>query len=354
MSTILILLGSEIYLNRALVQALQRKIEAKNRPITTIHTIESIDPVSIKRLQDILGGSGDFCIAASTETYPVVSKIVAAMADETIHPANTTQIQKDSLLLRINENECNLLFVKSGDPIPEILLDAGKQLSVWQLFGNEEHLHALKQHAAEKHYHFEFFSPVEGWYEIHTEAAYRIDNILPFSDDTILLPSDNIFDTCIEVLSSNGETISFAESCTGGLIAASFTSKSGSSNILNGSVVSYANRIKHRWLDVDESILENPGAVSSECVKEMAEGARKLARSDIALATSGIAGPTGGTPLKPVGTVYVAYADGEESVTEHLFLKGDRNYIQYQAMMHVVKLMIGKKKKNFEKFFKIS
>ncbi len=84
----------------------------------------------------------------------------------------------------------------------------------------------------------------------------------------------------------------------------------------------------------------------------MAEGVRRLAQSDIALATSGIAGPTGGTPLKPVGTVYIAASNNGETRTKHLLLKGDRNYIQYQAMMHTIKLMILLEKKNFEDFFR--
>lgn len=361
MPTVLIYIDSSLFLNGVLTQAVRRKLEERNRIVSSVHYLNHNDNELIDLLQKILDEPGNFCIAASAEAYPIASRILATLNNdsliatgETLHPATASRVEKNSFLMHLKESAYNLLLVKSGESIPEILLEAGSPYAKWQLFGSKKYLHLLRQHSLDNHYRFEFFCLIEGWYEIHTDPASPLDSFLPYSEDMILLPFANIFDACIEVLSDQGERISFAESCTGGLIAASFTARSGSSNILDGSVVSYANRIKHRWLEVDEEILEDPGAVSSDCVKEMAEGAMKLSGSDIALATSGIAGPTGGTPFKPVGTVYIAVADREGTLTEHLFLKGDRNYIQYQAMLHVIKLMLWRKKRNFEKFFKIS
>lgn len=101
-------------------------------------------------------------------------------------------------------------------------------------------------------------------------------------------------------------TISTAESCTGGLVASMLTDISGSSEYLNESHVTYANSAKHKYLGVSNEILENFGAVSPECAQSMAEGLQKLSNCDIALCTTGIAGPTGGTKDKPVGLIYIS------------------------------------------------
>jgi len=357
----LIYIDRTIYQDNALTEALQRKLKAKNRSVKSIHFLEENDLALIDTLQTLLDGPLEFCIAASANTYPLISRILATLKGDaliatgnTLHPASATEVKENSSLFQLKEAQCNLILLKNGEKIPELLLRPKKAYIIWQLLGNETQLLRLKQYANDNHFHFDYYQLIDGWYEIRTENAYHIDKLLsPSPDpDLFLFPSNNIFDTCIEVLGSEGKTISFAESCTGGLIASSFTARSGSSNILNGSVVSYANKIKHQWLGVSKEVLENPGAVSRACVIEMAEGARRMAQSDIALATSGIAGPTGGTPLKPVGTVYIAAANAKETRSKHLLLRGDRNYIQYQATMHVIKLMIELEKKNFEKFFK--
>ena len=109
-------------------------------------------------------------------------------------------------------------------------------------------------------------------------------------------------------LNELGKTVATAESCTGGEIASKITSVPGSSNYFVGSVVAYSNEIKKRVLNVSVDLLTEFGAVSKEVVEAMAIGARQLLQSDYAIATSGIAGPGGGTLEKPVGTVWIAVA----------------------------------------------
>ena len=135
----------------------------------------------------------------------------------------------------------------------------------------------------------------------------------------------------IQKLTEQNQTISFAESCTGGRIAAAFTAISGASEILDGSVVSYSNDIKHTWLGVEKEVLENFGAVSSQCVSQMLEGIKNLSGADYTLAVSGIAGPTGGTELKPVGTVYVGLQTPFSQEVFQCFFHGDRVAIQEQS-----------------------
>lgn len=118
-----------------------------------------------------------------------------------------------------------------------------------------------------------------------------------------------------------GLTLATAESCTAGNVAAAITSIPGSSHFYKGGIVAYSNEIKENLLGVNPETLENKGAVSEEAVLEMAKGAMKSMNSDCAIATSGIAGPTGGTPDKPVGTVWIAVAMKEKTAT--MKLEGD-------------------------------
>lgn len=135
--------------------------------------------------------------------------------------------------------------------------------------------------------------------------------------------------------------IATAESCTGGLIASLITSISGSSYIFDGGIVSYSNDIKRSWLGVSKETLENYGAVSELCVREMMEGALNTSLADFSVATSGIAGPTGGSEEKPVGTVFIGARNKQgEVLVERLLLRGDREYIQKQSAYHALRLLL--------------
>lgn len=134
-----------------------------------------------------------------------------------------------------------------------------------------------------------------------------------------------------QMLLDKGQTISTAESCTGGRLAALLNAHSGSSAWYWGSVVAYDNSVKQNVLGVPADVLETHGAVSEETVRFMAEGVRKLTNTDFAIATSGIAGPTGGTPDKPVGTVWMAWATPDGTYAECFHLGSNREQITTRA-----------------------
>lgn len=126
------------------------------------------------------------------------------------------------------------------------------------------------------------------------------------------------------LLTEQNLTIALAESCTGGLIAHRLTNVPGSSAYLIGGVVSYANEAKERMLGVSHQTLQEHGAVSEETAREMSRGVRRLLQTDVALAVTGIAGPSGGTPEKPIGLTYIALtAEGFERCERYLW-QGDR------------------------------
>ena len=135
----------------------------------------------------------------------------------------------------------------------------------------------------------------------------------------------------VAALKQRGWTLGTAESCTGGMIASMLTALPGVSEYFYGGVVAYKNEVKRDLLGVAEATLAAHGAVSAECVVEMAQGARKVLKTDCAIAVSGIAGPDGGTEDKPVGTVYVAVATPVLCETKCHILAGTRNEIRVQA-----------------------
>jgi nicotinamide-nucleotide amidase len=165
---------------------------------------------------------------------------------------------------------------------------------------------------------------------------------------------DSTIKNLIEYFSEEKKRLTFAESCTGGALVNRFISFPGSSNIIDGSLVTYSNRIKMEWLGVKAETLEKFGAVSSECVEEMAKGARERLKADISIAVSGIAGPSGAVEGKPVGTVFVAVNNGSKITTERLELKGSRNEIQKCSVDWAICLLILSEKKFFDFFSKNS
>lgn len=127
-----------------------------------------------------------------------------------------------------------------------------------------------------------------------------------------------------KLLLESNKTISTAESCTGGYLAHLITEVAGSSAYYKGSVISYANEVKHNMLGVKNETLDTVGAVSEETVRQMVQGALQVNNTDYAIATSGIMGPGGGSPEKPVGTVWIAVGNRDEIIAEKFSLRFDR------------------------------
>jgi nicotinamide-nucleotide amidase len=147
----------------------------------------------------------------------------------------------------------------------------------------------------------------------------------------------------LELCRAHGLTIATAESCTGGLVAARLTSVPGSSDVVLGGVVAYANEVKEHELGVPAALIEAHGAVSAEVAAAMAHGARARLGAGVAVAVTGVAGPDGGTPDKPVGLVYV-HAEGlDGGLGRELSFPGDRDSIRARSVvvaLHVVRTLL--------------
>ena len=167
------------------------------------------------------------------------------------------------------------------------------------------------------------------------ELQSHIDTLLPLISDYLLATEDISLEALAgRLLKQQGKTIATAESCTGGRLAAALNAQSGSSAYYMGSVVAYDNSIKEQVLGVQHDTLLQHGAVSEQTVLQMAEGVRALMHTDYAIATSGIAGPTGGTPDKPVGTVWIAWATptGTRAQCFHFGAAREREQITLRAV----------------------
>jgi nicotinamide-nucleotide amidase len=158
------------------------------------------------------------------------------------------------------------------------------------------------------------------------DAATRI---AAAGEETFVGEGDvSLVELVLEACRRNGLTLATAESCTGGLVGSLLTAVPGASDVFRGGIIAYANAVKTQVLGVPPLVLESHGAVSEACAAAMASGARRVLGADVAVAVTGIAGPAGGTPEKPVGTVCLAWSGGGLDRVMTVLLRGDRDRIR--------------------------
>ena len=142
-----------------------------------------------------------------------------------------------------------------------------------------------------------------------------------------------------KALIKSSKTIAVAESCTGGLLSAMLTELSGSSKYFTLGIVTYSNYAKEKILGIPSSILASKGAISEEVAKLMAQKVRKLAKTDFGIGITGIAGPSGGTLRKPVGTVFIAVAAKNKTLCKEFHFTGSRSNIRRKSATETLKLL---------------
>jgi nicotinamide-nucleotide amidase len=168
---------------------------------------------------------------------------------------------------------------------------------------------------------------------LEAALAERLDRYLFARDER------RVEELVLSLVEAQGLRLATAESCTGGMVAARLTGVPGSSAGFVGAVVSYADEVKRSELDVPERLLAEHGAVSAEVAAAMAEGARRRLGADVAVAVTGVAGPGGGTPEKPVGRVYLHAAGPDSSLSRMLDLPGEREQIRVRATVTALHLL---------------
>ena len=158
--------------------------------------------------------------------------------------------------------------------------------------------------------------------------------------ETIKKQTDEKVAGLIDALREKKLTVGTAESCTAGMISARIADIPGSSDVLLGGIVSYSNDVKMKLLGVSGRTLREHGAVSEQCAREMAEGARRLFGADVAVSVTGVAGPGGGSAEKPVGLVWFGLASPDGVKTESRVFQGDRAAVRAAAVEHALELLL--------------
>ena len=144
----------------------------------------------------------------------------------------------------------------------------------------------------------------------------------------------------VQAFTRRGLTFGTAESLTGGMIAARTAGVSGASAVLMGGVVAYDPRIKREVLGVEQNVMDTVGVVSAECAQQMAEGARRVLGVDVAVSATGLAGPAGGTPETPVGTVFIGVSSESGTRVDECHFTGDRQSVREQSAEHALKMAL--------------
>ena len=171
-------------------------------------------------------------------------------------------------------------------------------------------------------------------------ARPMIDEIVSRVGDIVYSTiGESLPETCARMLLDENKTLAVAESCTGGLVASEFVAIPGCSSFLLEGCITYSDQAKLRRLGVQQETLDAFGAVSEQCAREMAEGMRRSSGADYALATTGFAGPDGGTPQEPVGSIYLALSSPDGVTTKHVQLFGDRARVREVASLHAFDLL---------------
>ena len=353
MQTKILFIGKEFRINEAFVDYVKRQTLRHVNGINAITFVEENDKNLFLYISKAMEEYRNLLIVTTHQSYPATSKIVATLFEDNLVakenflvPSQAQKVVHNSFFIENNSHAINVVRVQIGNTFPPIFLHEQDESIFLYIFGLDEQQILQTLLPLAKSYDIELIVTQETL-EIVKVFAYKkkFGDVAMFVQNAkSLLPqnlivTDNLFDYIIERFSALHRTITFAESCTGGLLASMLTKIPGSSNIFHGSLVTYANEIKHAWLNVSNDTLQNFGAVSEETVTQMLRGARKVADADYAIAISGIAGPGGATPTKPVGTVVIGCSSNEKTLIRTMHFQGDRNYIQYQAAMYGIRLL---------------
>lgn len=356
-----IFVGNRLILNEAYERYILRSIKNRLTSIDSINYFEESDKGLFLHLEGLLKYESKLIIVTTKNTFTIVGKLLSTVTadnqvlkEQMLIPSRASVLENGSYLLTHNSSEVNVILATEGKALPQILIDDESRFATIHLF-NEELLSAqtlLEPLAQNFDVKLEFSELIEGWLKIriHTRRHGNLSQFIASARGLMhhkVIAATNIAAFIIEKLSQRHRKLSFAESCSGGSLAHFFTSQSGASTIFDGSLITYSNTLKANWLAVDDAALEHHGAVSAEVVLEMSEGAMNVSFSDYALSISGVAGPTGGSDSKPVGTVYISARSKTSVHTERFHFEGDRNYIQEQSVLMAVKMLLNIDKELF-------
>jgi len=350
----LLFIGNKFIYNKALNAYIIRKIEEKSDFIDSITYFKESDNSLFLYLEEEIHKSNKLMIVTSKQYFSTIGKLICTatsdnqiLKDNMLIPSKVSVFEDASYLLEYKDSLINVLHIDEMQKLPQLLLHFEDSKSVLHLFEEDKEtaIALLSPIAQTYDVNIDVVCLVDGWLRIDVRSKKygNISKFLHSSKQLLpnkLIAAKNIVTYIIEVLSRHKKTLSFAESCSGGLLSYFFTKNNGASKILNGTLITYSNELKENWLGVANETLVDNGAVSAEVVKEMSDGVLSVSNADYSLSISGIAGDEGGSIEKPVGTVYISSRTKTDHKELRLQLNGDRNYVQEQSVLFAVKMLI--------------
>jgi len=357
----LLFIGNKFIYNKPLQEYIIRNIEQKIDFISSIVYFKENDNSLFLYLESELNSSVNLIIITSKQNFSTVGKLICTVTsdnqvlqDGMLIPKKSSVFEEGSYLLEYQDSAMNVLHIDEMQKLPEILMTKQDSSATIHIFQEEKEssIAMLTPIAQTFDVKIDIVTIVDGWLQVDVSSK-KYGNISKFiSSAKQLLPhkliaASNIIHHIIEVLSHQQKKVTFAESCTGGLLSYYFTQQNGASKILDGSLITYSNELKENWLGIANEVIVEHGAVSAEVINEMSEGAINVSHANYSVSISGIAGESGGTDEKPVGTVFIGVRSEDEHKEVRLFLKGDRNYVQHQSALYAIKMLLLIDKKMF-------
>jgi len=346
MKHLLFIIGDELSINQNYKAYIYRAYEKKFKEIQEIRIQEKTDK-ELPFLLEKLSLKYEFItIFASTEYYATIAKILATLNEDNLILKGQTlvpdkaEFSKNSFVCELKSCKINVLKTDIEEKLPPLLGEFSLNFDYFCLFGIDEQSALLLLQTLVKSYEIKIkSSKILDDLTLIKASSLQYGKLESFLKSVQKLFGQKFFQgkdpLCyiINKLLQKELKISFAESCTGGLCAAELTKIDGVSAIFEGSIVSYSDRIKHEWLGISESVLENQGAYSERCIYFMLKGIFKTANPDFALALSGVAAEQDDKAVKS-GSIHlgVMFKDGTY-MQEFLQLKGDREFVRKQAVI---------------------
>lgn len=359
----LIFIGNIFTQNRPFSEYIIRSVEEDGTALGSIAYYLEADRIFFAELEKMLAGDRQLFIITNKKSFTLVGKLLCTLTDdklilkdEMLLPSLCEEYARNSYLLKISGAFVNVLQVRESRKIPQLLIATASEKRTLHFFETpiKEVIAALKPLARQYDVELRYSQIVESWVEVEVrrKAYGSVDRFIEVAAEKHgdhIIVSEELIQHIIDTILSNGQKITIAESCTGGLLASYFTSRAGVSNVFDGSLVTYSNTLKEKWLAVEHATLLEHGAVSEAVVSEMCDGALTVAKADYALAVSGVAGPGGGSEEKPVGTVVIGVKSKEAEKAVRYHFNGDRRYIQHQGALTALKMLVLNDKKVFFK-----
>lgn len=350
MKHLLIYFTKDLSFNKYFCSLIDRKLEEKNLIPDTIIKLNENDSKLNTLLEINYKKYNLITIITDENSFSAINKILATLKeseliliDDELIIEKYKKYEKNSLLINLNEASINIIKANIFD-CPTILHENKKNYDflIHDKLSNAE----ILLNTSVKPYDITL-----NIYPLLDNLLYVKVNISDYSDETGFLTSikslfskkvifsNDLYQYIGQMLNINNKTISFAESCTGGLIASNFTKINGISSVYKGSFITYSNEYKKAWLNVKDENLDNGMVYSSNCAIAMAKGVLEFTKSNYALSCTGVVGSNDDLGTKS-GTIYICAASNDGKILHKtLNLKGDRIYMQEQCSLHCAMLL---------------